>query len=290
MRILAFSRASDATKEGLLKQAKIFSRLNDRQIRKVARLFVPRRYDRGEILVRKGDSGLGMFLITSGSLEVFDPASDGRRIRLATLGPGDCVGEMSLLDERPRSATVETLQPVECLLMTRDSFNSLTKREPEILWGIVPVLVDRLRHADTRLALDNAVDAAEARSVDAAAARPVPVASAPVHASTESKSTDDDDKDDEPNGKKSDGDSVFNSMMQLSTASFMFMSSAMLIGMQESLRPFWSRSSLGDSFRDTEKIVSSMTTHIEDKMTPEGKRLFEAFEELMSSIANVFEK
>src|SRR5439155_8195331 len=83
-------------------------------------------------------------------VEVFD-SRDSHRVALATVGAGKCVGEMSLMDERPRSANVVALEDTDCLLITRDSFNGLTRRDAEILWGIVPMLVERLRHADLRL-------------------------------------------------------------------------------------------------------------------------------------------
>src|SRR5437870_8324910 len=95
--------------EELLKGLEIFSKLTDKQIRKLARLFTPRRYAKGEILIKKGETGLGMFVIKSGLVEVFD-TRDSHRVALATVGAGKCVGEMSLMDERPRSANVVALE------------------------------------------------------------------------------------------------------------------------------------------------------------------------------------
>jgi CRP-like cAMP-binding protein len=322
------SRNSDAQKwnvEERLKQVEIFSKLNDKQIRKLAPLFMAKRYAKGEVLIRKGDIGLGMFLIVSGRVEVFD-TRDGNRVTLATLDPGKCVGEMSLMDARPRSAHVEAIEDTECLLITRDSFNGLTRRDPEVLWGIVPLLVDRLRHADKRLAeLGEAQPVRDPPAgVVAVAASPGLVREAPqppltvriepattTHDSADTgtrktrkakkktrvkdvededdEEEDDEDEDDADEGEKNE-DSLLRSMTQLSTASFMFMSSAFLLGAQESLRFLWSRDSLSRSVSKNEEVVSSLTAHVEGRMNDETKRLFTEFQELMSSIMRLFER
>src|SRR5262245_44704107 len=182
MGILSFARGN-AGAQGLnveerLKQLEIFSKLTDKQIRKLGQLCVAKRYPKGEVFIRKGDTGLGMYLIVSGRVEVFD-ARDGGRVTLATLDAGKVVGELSLMDARPRSAYVEAMDDTECLLITRDSFNTLTRRDPEILWGIVPLLADRIRDADRRLA---ELDQAPAHGTSAAVTttEPASAAGAPV--------------------------------------------------------------------------------------------------------------
>src|SRR5262245_33540778 len=264
--------------EERLKQLEIFSKLTEKQIRKLAGLFISKRLAKGEVFIRKGDTGLGMYLIVSGRVEVFD-TRDGSRVSLATLDAGKVVGEMSLMDARPRSANVEAIEDTECLLITRDSFNGLTRRDPEVLWGIVPLLVDRLRHADKRLAELDDVQTDRAGVVAVETAPPAAAPGAPpavtVHVEpaattttvrvTESADTgkkrktrkknkrsasdalkadeDDDDEDDEDDdGSKGRSDeSVLRSVTQLSAASFMLMSSTFLLVSQESLRFLWSK-------------------------------------------------
>lgn len=99
-------------------------------------------------MIKKGDTGFGMFIILSERAEVFDE-QNSRKILLAMLESGNSVGEMSLIDDQPRSANAGVLEDTECLLLTRDSFNRLGKRNAEILWGIVPLLlVERLRNSN----------------------------------------------------------------------------------------------------------------------------------------------
>jgi CRP/FNR family cyclic AMP-dependent transcriptional regulator len=301
------TRPDQVHTEELLKGLAIFSKLTDRQIRKLARLFTPRQYAKGDILIKKGETGLGMFVIRSGCVEVFD-VRDSNRVTLATLGAGKCVGEMSLMDERPRSANVEALEQTDCLLITRDSFNGLTRRDAEILWGIVPMLVERLRHADARLTglvdveagpAPVVVEAPAGAPVVVRAAEPAPVVRV-VEARSRVRSDADararereeelDDAEETQSPEQAKGQGIATSMIQLSTATFVFWSSAFLLGTQESLRVFWSRGSIGENLSQSEEVVSSLTQKFEDNMNTESKRLFGAMQELMSSVVNAFQR
>jgi len=130
--------------EKFLAKAPLFARLDGRGLRRLAELCVPRTYQIGEEIVSEGSTGLGLFVITAGRVEVVKGAGDDR-IVLAELGTGDIIGEMALVDDQPRSATIHTLEPTSCLLITRSSFQSLVDREPDIAWCIVPTLATRIR-------------------------------------------------------------------------------------------------------------------------------------------------
>ena len=134
----------DLRAEDFLTRAPLFARLEGRQLHRLAELCVPRSYETGEEIVVEGSTGLGLFVITGGRVEVSRGTGDDKVV-FAELGSGDLLGEMSLVDDQPRSATVRTLEPTTCLLITRGSFQSLVDREPEIAWCIVPVLAGRLR-------------------------------------------------------------------------------------------------------------------------------------------------
>jgi CRP-like cAMP-binding protein len=138
------SPSDDIRAEEFLSRAPLFARLEARQLHRLAELCVPRSYDTGEEIVVEGSTGLGLFVITAGRVEVTRGTGDAKVV-FAELGSGDLLGEMSLVDDQPRSATVRTLEPTTCLLITRGSFQSLVDREPEIAWCIVPVLAGRLR-------------------------------------------------------------------------------------------------------------------------------------------------
>jgi len=148
------SRIDDETRaEKFLSKAPLFARLDGRGLRRLAELCVPRSYQVGEEIVTEGSTGLGLFVITSGRVEVVKGDGDDRVV-LAELGSGDIIGEMALIDEQPRSATIVTLEPTSCFLITRSSFQSLVDREPDIAWCIVPVLATRLRALQKELIAD----------------------------------------------------------------------------------------------------------------------------------------
>lgn len=146
--------------EASLARISIFSRLPERSRRKLARLCVRKRYPPGAEIVREGAKGLGLFLITSGRVEVIKHAGDGD-LTLAELGAGEVLGEIAIIDEHPRSATAVALEETTCLLLTRDSFQTVVRRHPEIAWQIVPSLAERLRDLQ-----DMVVEAQEARGTD----------------------------------------------------------------------------------------------------------------------------
>lgn len=314
MRLLNFGvrSAADAewNVEERLKGIEIFSKLTDKQIRTLARVFLPRRYAKGDVIIRKGDTGLGMFLIMNGALEVYDER-DGKRATLATLRPGHSVGEMSLLDGRPRSANVEAIEDSECVLMTRDSFNSLTRRDPEILWGIVPQLVERLREANERLARTDdrrpvaATPEVVAETRAETAAEPVVVVSSaasapadaprqvsgdPVRSRTSRPADENDDVDDDVDTDKPDDNTMVSGLVQLSSASVMLWTSVWVLGAQESLRLVRGRESVGNSLSESEKVVSTLTAKYEEQMNDQSKQLFRAVQEFIGAAASMLQR
>src|SRR5688572_27454 len=97
--------------------------------------------------MREGDSGVGVFIVRSGRAEVLQKRG-GEMVKLGDLGPGDFFGEMALLDEFPRSATVRAVEPTTCLGLTRWHFRGILESHPQIALGILPVLTKRLRSAE----------------------------------------------------------------------------------------------------------------------------------------------
>jgi cAMP-binding proteins - catabolite gene activator and regulatory subunit of cAMP-dependent protein kinases len=112
------------TNENIIKELEIFQRLNKKQLKVLSSLVIPRSCPKGEIIIKKGSVGLGMFVVTAGQMEVYEER-DGAIVRLAIIKANECVGEMSLIDDLPRSANVRALDDCEYLLLTRDSFNGL---------------------------------------------------------------------------------------------------------------------------------------------------------------------
>lgn len=99
-----------------------------------------KRYPRGAAIVKKGDVGLGFYLILDGHVHI----KEGGHV-LGELGRGQYFGEMSLFDEAPRSADVVATQDSQCLVIPRGIFMNLLKMEPDISIKLLKELSRRLR-------------------------------------------------------------------------------------------------------------------------------------------------
>ncbi|HSR72051.1 MAG TPA: cyclic nucleotide-binding domain-containing protein [Kiloniellales bacterium] len=110
-----------------------------------------RRFAAGETLFREGDASGEAFVIRAGRIEILKDSARGP-LRLAVLGSGDVVGEMGLLEDRPRSATARALDPVTADAVSRAEFLRLILHEPQQALDLLRALFDRLRSANQLLA------------------------------------------------------------------------------------------------------------------------------------------
>ncbi|MBI2266155.1 MAG: Crp/Fnr family transcriptional regulator [Armatimonadetes bacterium] len=128
-----------------LKSVPLFSSLGEEQILLLSRNAVKRGYKKGAILWQKEEKNTGLYVLLAGLLKVVEIHEDGRELTLNIMRPGDSVGEMSLLDGRPHSATVVALEDSECFVIRRDDFLDLFRRNPEIAVSLLNLLAERLR-------------------------------------------------------------------------------------------------------------------------------------------------
>lgn len=107
----------------------------------------PKRHsiDPGIVMMRQGERGDRAWLIESGELEVLLTAADGSTRRLGVVGKGAVVGEMALIDDGERSATVRALTEVSCVEVTRDAFRGLLKRSPPLASYLLQSLIAAIR-------------------------------------------------------------------------------------------------------------------------------------------------
>jgi len=138
-------------REQLLEKVPIFSGLDRKHIKQLSRIMVPRTFKTGDVIIKEGDQGAGVFVVTSGKVEVVRGAGGGKLQVLNTLGPGDFFGEMALFEGFPRSATVRCLEDTELLVMTRWDFRAELSSHSEIALAVLEAVVRRLREADARL-------------------------------------------------------------------------------------------------------------------------------------------
>jgi len=128
-----------------LERVDLFAGLPREKLESLGRCAQPRRYPRAAVVVSQGDEAHGMFVVRHGSLKAFLMNADGRELTLSHHGPGDYFGELALLDEAPRSASVMTLEPCELLFIGRGDFLSLLKVSPDSMTTLLRNLVARIR-------------------------------------------------------------------------------------------------------------------------------------------------
>lgn len=135
-----------------LKAIPLFQTLSEGDLSALAGLLRERRYSRGSIVLAQGDPGDALFLIAEGQAKVAVLAEDGREVILSVLGPGGVFGEMSLLDDEPRSAHVIAMTDAVLLQLRREDFRSRLRASPELAVALLAELSRRLRRADETIA------------------------------------------------------------------------------------------------------------------------------------------
>lgn len=140
----------DRSTEDLLREVPLFTGLSRKEIKQLAEVCLPKTFPAGTNIIDEGKPGLGLFVITAGKVDMYRGRGDAKRI-VGTHEAGTIIGEMSLVDDQPRAASVVTLEPTECLLITRDSFRTLVEKHPAIAWSILPVITKRFRKTEQLL-------------------------------------------------------------------------------------------------------------------------------------------
>ncbi len=130
-----------------LRRVRLFGELDDHTLGEIGNAAVEQRWEAGQEIVREGDTGVGMFIVRSGKVEIVQQHA-GKSEKVRELGPGDVFGEMALLDEFPRSATVRAIEPTTCLGITRWHFRGILESHPQIALKLLPILTRRLRAAE----------------------------------------------------------------------------------------------------------------------------------------------
>jgi CRP-like cAMP-binding protein len=137
----------------LLRDKVLFAEFNNAEMEEFLDLLEEERYAAGDLIVKQDDQGDSMYILVSGLAKV-QHQKNGRQIELATLQAGDFFGEIALIDEGPRSASVLALEPCVLLKITQAAVAALAGVYPgaafKLLIAIGRIMVDRLRRANER--------------------------------------------------------------------------------------------------------------------------------------------
>jgi CRP-like cAMP-binding protein len=145
------ARLSADAKRKLLAGGSLFAGLESRQLDEIAAATRTQKLAKREELFHKGDAGAQVYVVVSGRLKALTTSLEGDDVVFNILGPGEVFGEIALLGETPRTATVTAIEPCELLVIDRRDFLALLRRHPEAAIGLLRVLSLRLKRVSELL-------------------------------------------------------------------------------------------------------------------------------------------
>ncbi len=139
-------------KERLIRDVPLLARLSDADLKALASAGHLREFSSSDAVVHQGDPGDSLHVVVEGRIRISMLSSSGEEATVAMVGPGDCVGELSLFDGRPRSATATAMGPTRTFVVTRDAFVAWVRHRPDAALALLETLALRLRRTDEALA------------------------------------------------------------------------------------------------------------------------------------------
>ena len=129
----------------ILERTRLFRGLPAATIRQISALSIRRSYSHGAIVFSQSDPGDALYGVVTGKIRISASSPDGREVFLNIMEPGDTFGEIALLDGRHRTATASVTAPSELIIITRDHFLELLRREPQLVSHVIQLLCERIR-------------------------------------------------------------------------------------------------------------------------------------------------
>lgn len=129
----------------MIEDIPLFQSLNETERAALSGRFVVRRHPRNAVVINEGDETSSLYVIIEGRVKVYLTDQHGKEVILNTQGPGEYFGEVSLLDDRPRSASVATLEDSKFAVLMRQAFIDCLRENPDIALQIIRGLTERLR-------------------------------------------------------------------------------------------------------------------------------------------------
>jgi CRP/FNR family cyclic AMP-dependent transcriptional regulator len=137
--------------KAFLRRMPLLVGIGEAQLDVLAAGSVRRSFPKGRTIVSEGETSQSLYLLLSGRAKVQRSDSEGKEVILAILGPGEFFGEMSLIDDAPRSASVITIEPSDFISVNKESFKAVLNSSTDMCLAIMRGIVKRLREADKKI-------------------------------------------------------------------------------------------------------------------------------------------
>lgn len=134
-----------------LKTLPLFSGFSESELEGIGALAASRVVPKNHVIFNNGDEADALYILASGRVKVFKINDLGREAILAVLGSGDFFGEMSLFDDQPRSASVQSLEACSLILLPKQAFLDLLRQNLDSAMVVIKALISRLRAADDKI-------------------------------------------------------------------------------------------------------------------------------------------
>lgn len=136
----------------ILKTVPLFAQFSDHQLAALFPAIQHRSYPRHSFLMRAGEKTDALYILLSGRAKVVIDDGDGREVTLHIIGPSEFFGEMSLIDDKPRSANVEAIEQCEALYISKAAFMDVLKGNFDVAMLMLRGVIAKLREADRKIA------------------------------------------------------------------------------------------------------------------------------------------
>ncbi|MBK6326821.1 MAG: Crp/Fnr family transcriptional regulator [Chloroflexi bacterium] len=134
-----------------LRQVPFFAQLSQDELAELSARLVARRFSPGQIIFHYGDPGGLLYIIQKGKIKITTATPEGQEALLAILGKDDFFGEFALLDEAPRSASAEAIEPTETLTLHREDFMRFLRNNPDFALHVLRTLTQRVRNLNSQI-------------------------------------------------------------------------------------------------------------------------------------------
>ncbi len=138
-------------REGLIRDVPLLARLPEEDVRALASHGRVRTYMAGAVIFQEGDPGDSLYIVVQGSVRIVLVSAKGEEATVAVLGPGECVGDLALLDGKPRSASAIAAEETRALVVMREAFTSWLSQRPAAAFALLETLSLRVRRTDEAL-------------------------------------------------------------------------------------------------------------------------------------------